>query len=80
MQVVAQIQVLDVNDNAPFFSVDMYTYNALESLPNPSTLFTVTADDLDSGVNAQVSYSISPNHEHGPSLPFEVHAVSGEVQ
>lgn len=53
-----QITILDVNDNAPKFERDDYTFNISETLKYPSTVGFVKATDKDSGSYSQIFYSI----------------------
>lgn len=77
--VSVRIQVLDVNDNNPVFGAVEYAFNAAESLPSPTALFSVAASDADSGVNGRVRYHIDPSHGYASGLPFAVNNVSGAV-
>ncbi|VDD75848.1 unnamed protein product [Mesocestoides corti] len=43
------VRILDVNDHAPVFPFKHFTYRAIESYPLNTTLFTLTAIDLDEG-------------------------------
>lgn len=53
------ITLLDENDNTPQFNRNTYTSTLNENVSLGTTVLTVTATDLDSGTNAQVSYSIT---------------------
>ena len=52
------IEVQDVNDNAPVFDKDEYRVNVLESLPANSQFLQVNAADQDTGNNARLTYRI----------------------
>ncbi|NXG21242.1 PCDG9 protein, partial [Grallaria varia] len=52
-----RVTVLDANDNAPVFSQAEYTVRVPEDVPVASTLLTVTATDVDEGLNGNVKYS-----------------------
>ncbi|XP_015266645.1 PREDICTED: protocadherin gamma-A6-like [Gekko japonicus] len=54
----AQIHVivLDANDNAPVFSQTVYEASVTENIPKESTIVTVTAVDLDEGINGEIKY------------------------
>ena len=55
------IQVRDINDNRPVFSMQIYEQSIPESTPLQSTVLTVTATDSDGTTNNSViSYSILP--------------------
>ncbi|XP_006825064.1 protocadherin-11 X-linked-like, partial [Saccoglossus kowalevskii] len=55
----ADIQILDVNDNAPTFDSDNYLADVEEELPSGTYVFTVTATDPDAGSNGDVMYSLN---------------------
>ncbi|KAJ8280395.1 hypothetical protein GJAV_G00054020 [Gymnothorax javanicus] len=52
------INLTDVNDNAPVFSHDAYTSVISEDATIGQTVAQLTAEDLDSQVNGQILYSI----------------------
>ncbi|KAM9184655.1 protocadherin gamma-A5-like isoform 6-T6 [Mergus octosetaceus] len=52
-----RVSVLDANDNAPVFSQAVYAVRVPEDVPVGSTLLTLTATDVDEGINANVKYS-----------------------
>ncbi|OXB75121.1 UNVERIFIED_CONTAM: hypothetical protein H355_003199 [Colinus virginianus] len=73
------IIVLDVNDNKPVFTQDIYTGQIVESAPEGSLVLRVMATDADVGVNGDVSYQFS--HSMGQSQTvFAVNAKNGEIQ
>uniref|UniRef100_A0A8B9B8B2 Cadherin domain-containing protein n=1 Tax=Anser brachyrhynchus TaxID=132585 RepID=A0A8B9B8B2_9AVES len=73
------IVVLDVNDNAPIFTQDMYLGQVLENAPMGSVILRIIATDPDMGHNGDISYgftqAISVSH-----LPFTIDAISGEIR
>ncbi|KAM7320182.1 hypothetical protein ACRRTK_020625 [Alexandromys fortis] len=74
-----RIIVLDVNDNAPEFAQALYQVQIPESSPVGSLVAKVSAKDLDTGTNGEVSYSFfHPSQEM--SKTFELNALSGEVR
>ncbi|KAJ8368497.1 hypothetical protein SKAU_G00085250 [Synaphobranchus kaupii] len=52
------VNVTDVNDNLPVFSAAEYTVSVQENSPIGTTVLRAQATDRDSGVNAQISYSL----------------------
>ncbi|XP_024861742.1 protocadherin Fat 4 isoform X2 [Kryptolebias marmoratus] len=50
--------IMDVNDNPPAFSSSEYTVSVLENSKVGTTVLDAKATDMDSGVNAQISYSL----------------------
>ncbi|XP_072120762.1 protocadherin alpha-C2-like [Mobula birostris] len=53
-----QVQVSDVNDNAPSFTQSVYTANVMENNVIGGSIFSVTAFDPDRGLNARLKYTI----------------------
>ncbi|KAK3100154.1 hypothetical protein FSP39_015442 [Pinctada imbricata] len=58
--------VTDVNDNAPYFTQNVYSASLQEQAPAGNSVIKVTANDDDFGENARVSYSIKaiPGTDH----------------
>ncbi|XP_066572826.1 protocadherin gamma-A11 isoform X14 [Amia ocellicauda] len=73
------ITVLDANDNAPVFSQAVYKAVVVENAIKGSLVTTVTATDLDKGLNGQVTYSISRSTD-GKDDIFDIDAQTGEVK
>ena len=57
-EAIVFIILLDANDNAPQFLNDSYYATVLESIPVGSNIIKVEAEDIDTGVNADIEYSI----------------------
>uniref|UniRef100_A0A4W6FZ14 FAT atypical cadherin 3 n=1 Tax=Lates calcarifer TaxID=8187 RepID=A0A4W6FZ14_LATCA len=73
-RVKVQVQVEDVNDNAPQF-VNLPYYAAVQVEAEPgSAIFRVSAIDRDYGLNGEVTYSLKEQHRN-----FQVNPVSGEL-
>ena len=53
---VPMLAVLDVNDNSPEFSSDEYEVSLTEN--TDTVAFSVSANDLDSGINAEITYEL----------------------
>nr|XP_060630169.1 protocadherin beta-16-like isoform X2 [Anolis sagrei ordinatus] len=73
-----QINVLDNNDNFPQFIQSEYRVRLKENSPRETLLSKVEARDLDSGSNAQVTYSFHRVPEKIRNL-FHVHEMTGEI-
>ncbi|XP_061209972.1 protocadherin alpha-1-like isoform X2 [Neopsephotus bourkii] len=59
-----ELEVTDINDNAPVFRVNEEAFTIAEYTTLPGSRFPLEgASDADVGANAQLSYSLSPN-EH----------------
>ncbi|XP_077997938.1 protocadherin Fat 4-like [Glandiceps talaboti] len=57
--------VVDVNDNAPVFSNDIYEEYAQEDVAIGTVVTTVTAIDADSGLNGAIAYAIISGDPNG---------------
>ncbi|EDL76359.1 rCG49426 [Rattus norvegicus] len=76
--VQVQVVVLDVNDNAPEFEKTLYEVQVPENSSVDSLVIKVSAKDLDSGINGEVSYSFS-HISRDVQKTFEIHPISGEI-
>nr|XP_020655036.1 protocadherin alpha-5-like isoform X6 [Pogona vitticeps] len=52
------INVLDINDNAPFFNQSVYQVKLFENAKKGTLLISLNATDLDEGTNKDITYSI----------------------
>ncbi|XP_064527531.1 protocadherin beta-15-like [Pseudopipra pipra] len=73
------ITVLDVNDNAPVFTHELYDVQVLENAPEGSVVLSVLATDQDAGTNGEISYQFSEAVDHSDSA-FEIDPTSGEIK
>uniref|UniRef100_A0A8C4E616 Cadherin domain-containing protein n=1 Tax=Dicentrarchus labrax TaxID=13489 RepID=A0A8C4E616_DICLA len=73
-----EISVLDVNDNAPVFTQEVYKVTIAETAPKGTVLSTVNAIDADQGSNGKVSYSITNTLDDVP-LMFKIDEENGVV-
>ncbi|XP_059396090.1 protocadherin gamma-C5-like isoform X17 [Carassius carassius] len=55
---IIPVKIIDVNDNAPKFSENVYYVYVKENNPPGSIICSVSAQDVDVGVNGKISYSI----------------------
>ncbi len=51
-------QVIDTNDNSPTFSEAAYSFDIPEDTGRGAFVGAVVANDMDEGINAQVSYTV----------------------
>ncbi|KAG7322395.1 hypothetical protein KOW79_013741 [Hemibagrus wyckioides] len=73
-RVIVRVQVEDVNDNAPEF-VDLPYYAAVQvDAQIGSSVFQVSAIDLDKGINGMVSYELEDEHRY-----FKLNSTTGEL-
>ncbi|KTG32915.1 hypothetical protein cypCar_00019140 [Cyprinus carpio] len=56
-------EVQDVNDNQPVFETDPYEAFLAENLPPGTTVIQVTANDADTNINGEVSYTLEPDSD-----------------
>ncbi|XP_078116768.1 protocadherin alpha-2-like isoform X2 [Sander vitreus] len=56
-----EVQIIDINDNAPFFREKEKTFNILESSFTGERYLLPMANDADTGSNSVKSYKLSPN-------------------
>ncbi|XP_047585616.1 protocadherin beta-10-like [Lutra lutra] len=73
-----RIVILDINDNAPQFSQIIYETQTPENSAVGSLIAKVSAGDIDSGVNADISYSLFDASEDIRTT-FQVNPFSGEI-
>ncbi|XP_012662422.2 protocadherin beta-14-like [Otolemur garnettii] len=73
-----QIQVLDINDNAPEFTQEFYEAQVPENSPFGSLITTVSARDLDAGSFGEVSYALFQVDD--VNQPFEINTITGEIR
>ncbi|KAG9272359.1 protocadherin-1 isoform X1 [Astyanax mexicanus] len=72
------INVLDENDNAPYVTKPSNSsYKFLQPLTSPDTrVEKVDAEDIDTGLNAELVYSITGGNPHGL---FRISSTDGEI-
>ncbi|XP_038006574.1 protocadherin beta-15-like [Motacilla alba alba] len=74
-----KIVILDVNDNAPIFTQEVYNGKVLENMPEGTVVLTVLATDPDAGVNGDISYTL--NEVVGQSdTTFVIDPITGEIK
>ncbi|XP_004611314.3 protocadherin beta-6 [Sorex araneus] len=73
-----QILVLDINDNTPEFSQELYEAQIPENTPVGTPIISVSAKDLDAGLFGEVSYALF--QVDGVNQPFEINPVTGEIR
>ncbi|KAL0182392.1 hypothetical protein M9458_021767, partial [Cirrhinus mrigala] len=71
------VDVIDVNDNKPIFSKPLYKVKVKENAPIGTKLITVSASDLDEGINSEIQYSFHGNTEE--TNLFSINSNSGEI-
>ena len=69
-----RINITDVNDNIPIFTLSAYTANICENAPIGYTILKIEASDSDSGTFGVIIYSITPTY-----LPFSIGNTTGNI-
>jgi len=73
-----EVELQDVNDNAPVFDQSLYTRVLTTAQPTGSVILSVSATDRDSGLNGRVTYSIE-NQGGGRVTGFALNVSSGAL-
>ncbi|XP_043843520.1 protocadherin Fat 2 isoform X3 [Dromiciops gliroides] len=73
------IQVKDVNDNKPVFEADPYKAFLTENMPVGTTVIQVTANDQDTGVNGEVTYSLALEQGNAAADLFAINSENGWI-
>ncbi|XP_069825382.1 protocadherin gamma-B1-like isoform X30 [Dendropsophus ebraccatus] len=78
---IIQLDVSDVNDNAPVFEKLTYTAFVPENNAQGASIFSIQARDMDSGDNAKVFYSLTSikNEETPLSNYLSINPVTGVI-
>lgn len=74
-QTKVTVNVLDINDNAPVFSLPIYQVVLPEKTESGRTVVDVKATDLDKGDNARIVYSLI----RAPNNGFKINPKSGVI-
>ncbi|XP_070769941.1 protocadherin alpha-6-like [Enoplosus armatus] len=74
-----RVKVLDVNDNTPIFSEDIYSVTLSENAPVGTTVVQVNATDLDDGQNGEVYYSFGNSVSNKLFKLFDINPSTGEI-
>uniref|UniRef100_A0A8C4ZUI1 Cadherin domain-containing protein n=1 Tax=Gadus morhua TaxID=8049 RepID=A0A8C4ZUI1_GADMO len=76
-----EVNVLDINDNSPTFAEKSYNVNISESLATGerTSILTITATDLDEGINGEIVYSFIERGKFNPGVLFSIHSQTGEI-
>ncbi|XP_053496994.1 protocadherin beta-15-like [Ictalurus furcatus] len=73
------VTVLDINDNRPVFTQEVYKVHLLENSPVGTIVIKVSATDLDDGSNGEIIYSLSSKLSRKVYDVFDLDAASGEI-
>nr|XP_054593888.1 protocadherin alpha-3-like [Nothobranchius furzeri] len=78
-QMAIVINVLDVNDNIPMFSNDVYSATLMENAVVGTEVIQVNATDLDEGQNAEVIYSFGHSVSSNVINLFDLNESTGQI-
>ncbi|XP_062870735.1 protocadherin alpha-8-like [Trichomycterus rosablanca] len=73
------VNVLDINDNSPVFSSNLFKVRVTENAPPETKIIKINATDADEGKNSEITYLFS---SHGPekiSDTFSINSDTGEI-
>ncbi|XP_039976519.1 protocadherin alpha-8-like [Xiphias gladius] len=73
------VNVLDVNDNTPVFTKDVYSVMLDENAPVGTTVVQVNATDPDEGPNGEVVYSFTNSINQRLLKLFDINPSTGEI-
>ncbi|XP_049441906.1 protocadherin alpha-2-like isoform X18 [Epinephelus fuscoguttatus] len=73
------VNVIDVNDNTPSFSKQLYKVRVSENAPVGTTILKLNATDLDEGSNSDIRYSLMKTGNVNSPEKFTVIPESGEI-
>ncbi|XP_072295750.1 protocadherin alpha-8-like isoform X2 [Eucyclogobius newberryi] len=73
------VNVLDVNDNVPLFSIGNLLVTLTENIPIGTTVMQVNATDPDEGVNGELIYSFSNSVKQQLLDLFDINPRTGEI-
>ncbi|XP_051521516.1 protocadherin Fat 3-like isoform X2 [Myxocyprinus asiaticus] len=74
---MVNINLTDVNDNAPMFSCDTYSVSISEDANIGDTVVKVTAEDVDSQANSDILYSIVSGDRENQ---FFIEPITGQIK
>ncbi|XP_067454603.1 protocadherin alpha-3-like [Thunnus thynnus] len=73
------VEVLDVNDNSPTFTKDVYSVTLSENTPVGATVAQVNATDSDEGLNGEVIYLFGKEVDSNIMDLFGLNQETGEI-
>lgn len=73
------VVILDINGNVPVFTHSLYKVQVLENSTKDTPVVVVSANELDSGTNGEIAYSIIPNSE-GNHQAFKINPEAGQIR
>ncbi|XP_033990008.1 protocadherin alpha-6-like isoform X5 [Trematomus bernacchii] len=74
------VDVLDVNDNSPVFTKEVYSATLKENVSVDTVVIQVNATDLDKGANSEIIYSFGNEVDAKLKDIFKIDANTGEIK
>ncbi|XP_054454175.1 protocadherin alpha-3-like [Anoplopoma fimbria] len=74
------VDVLDVNDNSPVFTKELYSSTLRENAPAGTVVIQVNATDMDQGANSEIIYSFGHEVDSKVMNVFSIDASTGEIK
>ncbi|XP_069388118.1 protocadherin alpha-3-like isoform X23 [Paralichthys olivaceus] len=74
------VDVLDVNDNSPVFTKELYSATLKENVPVGTVVIQVNATDSDQGANGEIIYSFGNEVDLKVMDLFSIDPITGEIQ
>ncbi|XP_064810550.1 protocadherin alpha-3-like isoform X20 [Oncorhynchus masou masou] len=73
------VDVLDVNDNSPVFTKEVYSVTLNENAPLGTTVIQMNATDLDEGSNGEIMYAFANDVGGRVRKRFDLDCITGEI-
>uniref|UniRef100_A0A4W5NEP3 Cadherin domain-containing protein n=1 Tax=Hucho hucho TaxID=62062 RepID=A0A4W5NEP3_9TELE len=73
------VNVIDVNDNSPVFSKQMYKVRVSENVPIGTPIIKLNATDVDSGVNGEIVFYLIHHGDQKALDVFQINPATGEI-
>ncbi|XP_014067921.1 protocadherin alpha-8-like [Salmo salar] len=73
------VNVLDINDNAPVFSISLYKTRLLENVAIGTAVITLNASDVDEGTNSEMVYSLRSKGQDHILDRFQIDSKTGTI-
>ncbi|XP_060759707.1 protocadherin alpha-13-like [Neoarius graeffei] len=74
------VKVLDINDNRPVFSQNVYSVTLQENSPVGTVVITVNATDSDQGSNGNIEYAFVKTLNYKVYDVFQLDVITGEIR
>ncbi|XP_066506574.1 protocadherin alpha-2-like [Hoplias malabaricus] len=73
------VNVIDVNDNTPTFSRELYKASVPESAGPGTPVLKLNATDIDSGLNGEIVYSLISHGKEKWADVFDIDSATGDI-